>query len=111
MRFPEIHNLDTLDKKYIGKLSPKALNFLKQLLRMVPADRLSASEALRHPYFDGLREDDLLRKPASNSHLRHESKLTNSIIPVVKEREDEHRRRASNVPYYNHPSEGSNPTN
>jgi cyclin-dependent kinase-like len=106
MRFPEIHNLDTLEKKYLGKLSPKALNFLKQLLRMAPADRLSAAEALRHPYFDGLREDDLLRKPSSNSHLRHESK-NSSVTPAGREREDEHRRRASNMPYQN-PSEPSN---
>jgi serine/threonine protein kinase len=100
MRFPEIHTLDTLEKKYIGKLSPKALNFLKQLLRMNPAERISAAEALMHPYFDGLREDDFLRKPSSNGHLRHEGKMS-SVTPG---REDEHRRKPTNPL---HPSEPS----
>jgi serine/threonine protein kinase len=31
------------------------MNFLKQLLRMNPADRLTAIDALKHPYFDGIR--------------------------------------------------------
>ena len=57
MKFPDIQNLETIDKRYLGKLSPKALNFLKQLLKMNPADRLTAFDALKHPYFDGLREE------------------------------------------------------
>jgi len=55
MKFPEISSLDTIEKRYIGKLSPKALNFVKSLLKMNPLERLSAVEALKHPYFDGLR--------------------------------------------------------
>ena len=37
MKFPEIHTLETIDKRYLGKLPPKAMNFLKQLLKMNPA--------------------------------------------------------------------------
>lgn len=55
MKFPEIHNLQTIEKRYGGKIPPKAMNFLKQLLKMNPADRLTAIDALKHPYFDGIR--------------------------------------------------------
>jgi len=55
MKFPEITSLDSIEKRYLGKLSAKALNFLKSLLRMEPSERLTALDALRHPYFDGMR--------------------------------------------------------
>jgi serine/threonine protein kinase len=34
----------------------KALSFMKSLLKFLPEERISASEALNHPYFDGIRE-------------------------------------------------------
>jgi cyclin-dependent kinase-like len=83
MRFPDINNLETIDKRYLGKLTPKALNFLKQLLRMNPSDRLTAVDALKHPYFDGIREDDFIRKLSSNNYIKHEGKI--SIISSIKE--------------------------
>ena len=79
MKFPDIQNLETIDKRYLGKLSPKALNFLKQLLKMNPSDRLTAIDALKHPYFDGLREDDFLRKLSSNNYIRNEGKMTSHM--------------------------------
>lgn len=42
IKFPEINNLETIDKRYLGKFSPKGLNFLKQLLKMKPSERLTA---------------------------------------------------------------------
>lgn len=71
MKFPEIHNLQSIEKRYLGKLTPKAMNFLKQLLKMNPADRLTAIEALKHPYFDGIREEDLVRKMSSNIYNKN----------------------------------------
>lgn len=75
MKFPDIQNLETIDKRYLGKLSPKALNFLKQLLKMNPGDRLTAFDALKHPYFDGLREEEFMRKLSSNNYIRNEGKI------------------------------------
>jgi cyclin-dependent kinase-like len=54
MKFPDITKPETLEKRYLGKLSKKALAFMKSLLKMDPSQRLNASEALVHPYFDGL---------------------------------------------------------
>ena len=31
---------------------------MKALLKLDPNERLTSKEALNHPYFDGLREDD-----------------------------------------------------
>ena len=42
MKFPEIQNLDPIDKKYFGKIEPKGLTFIKSLLKMNPAERLTA---------------------------------------------------------------------
>ena len=35
-------------------MSKKSLSLLKGLLALDPKERLTADEALRHPYFDGL---------------------------------------------------------
>lgn len=55
IKFPKIKTLDSLELKYFGKLSPKGLGLLKGLLKMAPSERLTAVDALKHPYFDGIR--------------------------------------------------------
>jgi hypothetical protein len=45
---------------------------------MEPSDRLTAVEALEHPYFDGVREEDFKKKFSANC-TRQESKLSGSI--------------------------------
>lgn len=55
MKFPEISSLDTIEKRYLGKLNQKGLSLLKSLLKMEPSQRLTAFDALKHPYFDGVR--------------------------------------------------------
>jgi cyclin-dependent kinase-like len=56
-KFPDsINKPETLEKRYIGKLSKKALNLMKGMLEMDPNDRLSAIECLADSYFDGLRD-------------------------------------------------------
>ena len=41
-RFPDINTLETIDKRYLGKFTPKGLNFMKQLMKMNPSERLTA---------------------------------------------------------------------
>ena len=38
----------------IGNLDPQAIDLLKQCLRYVPSQRISAKTALTHPYFADL---------------------------------------------------------
>jgi cyclin-dependent kinase-like len=45
-----------LERRYVGKLSKQALSLMEGLLVMDPKDRLTARDAISHPYFDGLRD-------------------------------------------------------
>ena len=56
MRFPEMNKPETLEKRYLGKLSKKAMAFMKDCLKMDPNQRITAAKALQHPYFDDVRE-------------------------------------------------------
>jgi hypothetical protein len=38
-------------------MQKKTLSLLKGLLKLDPHERLTAEEALRHPYFDGLNQE------------------------------------------------------
>lgn len=54
LKFPDMSKPETLQKKYVGKMSKKAINFMKSMLSMEPLDRPSASDCLDNPYFDGV---------------------------------------------------------
>ena len=51
-----------MEKRYLGKMSKRAVQFMKDILKLDPKDRLSTIEALRHPYFKGLNEEFLVKK-------------------------------------------------
>lgn len=59
MKFPDISKPETLEKRYVGTLSKNALSLVIGLLKMNPADRLTGEDALRHPYFDAIREPEV----------------------------------------------------
>ena len=42
IKFPKVNNLESLELRYFGKISPKGLNFLKSVLKMAPSERLTA---------------------------------------------------------------------
>ena len=51
LKFPEISRLETIEKRFL-KLEGKALDFLYRLLKMEPGERMTAAEALMHPYLN-----------------------------------------------------------
>ena len=69
LRFPEITKLDTLEKKYMGKISKIGMSFMKSLLCMNPDDRPTALQALQHPYFERF-SDDYARPQTSNGLVK-----------------------------------------
>jgi len=73
LKFPNVNQPETLERHYLGKLSKKALSFMKQMLKMDPAQRLTAAEALQHPYFDGIREPQYEPGRATANDSRSES--------------------------------------
>jgi cyclin-dependent kinase-like len=46
LKFPDVSKPETLDKHYIGTLPRLALSFMKGTLKMDPAERLTAIQAL-----------------------------------------------------------------
>ena len=75
MKFPDVSKPETLEKRYLNKMSGQEIDLMKGLLNMNPRVRLQASDALMHPYFDDIREQyvfDLL-----NNKVRMNSPSTN----------------------------------
>jgi len=58
-------------QKYIPDLEPAGVDFLKRCLIYDPAKRMSAKEALNHPYFDDLDKNtiDKLENPALQNNF------------------------------------------
>lgn len=56
-KFPDVTKPETIDKKYAGKLQKEGLDLMQGLLMMDPNERLTAKQALLHPFFDGLRTE------------------------------------------------------
>jgi cyclin-dependent kinase-like len=54
LKFPDMSRPETLQKKYVGRLSKRALSIMKSLLNMEPSERLSAEQCLQHQYFENL---------------------------------------------------------
>jgi len=46
-------NIESIDKRYLGKLPKKAIELMKWLLKLDPCERPSCADALAHPYFEG----------------------------------------------------------
>lgn len=54
LKLPEVLSPESLERRYAGKLSNKALNLMGGMLHMDPGKRMSAIECLTHSYFDDL---------------------------------------------------------
>eukprot|EP01038_Epipyxis_sp_PR26KG_P004950 gene4950-6923_t len=54
LKFPDMSKPETLQKKYVGKLSKRALQFIRILLNMEASERPTAQESLSHVYFENL---------------------------------------------------------
>jgi cyclin-dependent kinase-like len=50
---------ETLEKRYVGKLSKKALNLMNGMLMMDPEERYTAMDCIADPYFDNIRDPDI----------------------------------------------------
>ena len=54
MKLPKIQKLEGLEKRYSGKIEGIAIQFICSLVELDPEKRLTAKEALMHPYFSGV---------------------------------------------------------
>ncbi|KAL3668009.1 hypothetical protein V7S43_006881 [Phytophthora oleae] len=54
LKIPEVKVPETLNRRYCGRVSKKAINFLEGVIQLCPEDRFTSEECLKHPYFEGL---------------------------------------------------------
>jgi serine/threonine protein kinase len=89
LKFPEISKHETLKKRYLGKIDRIGLNFMEALLCMSPTQRMTATEALKHPYFENL--NDLYSRPQTSAGLypSHQAKNRLSLAPQAKKTENQ----------------------
>lgn len=89
-KFPDLSKPETLEKRYIGKLSKKALSLISGLLELLPENRLTAVQALSHPFFDGIRDPETetylanLKKTVKKVTTKVSTKITNPKEKSVK---------------------------
>ena len=57
LKFPDMSRPETLQRKYVGKLTKKAYNMMSLFVKMDPKDRPTGEDCLEDPYFHGLREE------------------------------------------------------
>lgn len=56
LKFPDMSSPEGIDRRYAKKLAgtPHAIAFMKAMLHMSPKRRMPMSQAIEHPFFDGL---------------------------------------------------------
>ena len=64
---------ETLEKRYLGILSPTAIDFMKGLLELDPNKRLSGENVFKHKYFAIFNKNN-------NNNVNNNSNNTNNII-------------------------------
>jgi len=98
-KFPDVTKPETIEKKYAGKLSKEGIDMMKGLLDMDPNERLTAKQALMHPYFDGIRtsEDEELLMKDKDSSLKRVESSTNPRAPGTMSRNGDQSRSRSGL--------------
>jgi cyclin-dependent kinase-like len=82
----EVNKPETLERRYLGKLSKHAISFMKGLLHPDPKQRLNGETVFQHPYFESYQDPFVSQ---TNLNLNNFSQNTgvggnlhNSVEPV-----------------------------
>jgi cyclin-dependent kinase-like len=70
---------ETLEKKYLGKLGPIAIDFMKGLLEMDPTKRLNNNTVFKHKYFDCFNKDDKNKNKKDEDKIKENNLKDNNI--------------------------------
>ncbi|RLN73724.1 hypothetical protein BBJ28_00023262 [Nothophytophthora sp. Chile5] len=65
LKIPEVKLPETLYRRFSGRVSKVAINFLESTIQQCPENRLTSDECLKHPYFDGLSYSSSLEPQAT----------------------------------------------
>ena len=58
IKFPRVDDFQTLERRYKGQASKKLIDLLEKLLEIDDEKRITADEALKHPFFEELLKND-----------------------------------------------------
>eukprot|EP01041_Mallomonas_annulata_P002606 gene2606-5096_t len=73
LKFPDMSRPETLQKKYMGKLSKRALGFIKGMLNLNPAARPSMADSMVHPYFEDLAKTAVTTATSTSTSIAEPS--------------------------------------
>ena len=73
---------ETLQKKYVGKVSRRALHFMKNLLQMEPSERPSSLQCLSSLYFEGLVAPSVPGGPGQLMPTTSHAQVRKTIIKI-----------------------------
>jgi cyclin-dependent kinase-like len=90
VKLAEVHKPETLERRYLGKLTKQAILFMKGLLHPDPAQRLSGEAVFSHPYFESFQEplpantniNTNLSQTNLNSSILHTVEHNHSRLPI-----------------------------
>jgi cyclin-dependent kinase-like len=85
LKFPDMSKPETLQKKYVGKMTKKTISFMNEMLAMDPKDRPSAQNCLNNPYFDGMdgRKSGGAGQRSTNSRQAARTQNETATLPSV----------------------------
>lgn len=58
LKFPEIPHPETIEARYAAVMNDIEIELMGRMLEMDPGKRITAKEAIDHPYFNSLRVKD-----------------------------------------------------
>ncbi|KAF0689143.1 Aste57867_19415 [Aphanomyces stellatus] len=80
LKFPDMTRPETLQKRFVGKIPKRAMGFLKGTVQLGPDERMTSSECVNHPYFEGLEKE---MEDAKWNNQQHVSPQTKKDEPTV----------------------------
>ncbi|EGR27207.1 protein kinase domain protein [Ichthyophthirius multifiliis] len=85
IKLPDIEKSEILENRYLGKMSKKAFSFVKELLKIDPDKRITASQAIQHYYFENLKEKEFNNIPKYNNNNNIQVERIDSASKIVKQ--------------------------
>jgi serine/threonine protein kinase len=77
LKLPKIQNLESIEKRYSGKIEKIAIDFILALIQLDPEKRLTADQAVQSPYFFDLMTD---RRPQTSIIDRGRVSLNSVLV-------------------------------
>ena len=81
-----VNKPESLDRRYIGKLGPTAIDFMKGLLQLDPKKRLNSDTVFKHKYFACFMKDEqkdkekiIVNNNISNNNVNKDNNIDNQI--------------------------------